>query len=106
MAKNLYWCFQIDTMKKLWIIALAGCFAACNNNADGVSDTANDTNSTRPRDVNEGVPNNLRISGDSAIVPDTNNIGPDPSAGVDTLPPRFKKDNHNKDNNNKQKEGQ
>jgi len=88
-------------MKKLWIFALAGFLAACNNNADNTTYNEDSTDtSMRPRDVNEGVTNNTMIVNDSVIVPDTNNTGINPSAGVDTMGPMQKKQNVNNRNTN------
>ena len=89
-------------MKKLLMIALVGFLAACNNdtNDNDGTDAANDTLSTRPRDVNEGVTNSTMIQNDSVIVPDTNNQGANPSAGVDTVGPMRKNATQNRNNNN------
>lgn len=76
-------------MKKLWILALSGFMLACNNDSDTAENDADDT-SMRPRPVTEGVTNSTKIVGDSVIVPDTNNTGVDPSAGVDTIGPKRK----------------
>ena len=87
-------------MKKLLMIALVGCMAACNNDTNDTTDAANDTLSTRPRDVNEGVTNSTMIQNDSVIVPDTNNVGANPSAGVDTVGPMRKNATQNRNRNN------
>ena len=79
-------------MKKLLTACLALCLAACNDGGD-TTDAATDT-STRPRDVNEGITNSTQIVNDSVIVPDTNNTGVNPSAGVDTVGPMRKQNNN------------
>ena len=63
-----------ETMKQLAFFIIAVSFLACNNST---------TEAERPRDPNEGITNSTRIVGDSVIVPDTNNLGVDPS-GNDT----------------------
>lgn len=89
-------------MKKLLMIALVGFMAACNNDTNDTTDAADDTLGTRPRDVNEGVTNSTMIQNDSVIVPDTNNQGVNPSAGVDTVGPMRKNATQNRNNNNTQ----
>ena len=71
---------------------------SCNDGNEKTADTSDAAD--RPRDVNEAVTNNTKIVNDSVIVPDTNNQGPNPSAGVDTVGPIQK--NQNQNNNNKQ----
>ncbi len=94
MAKYLYVSkAKTKTMKKLWIVALAGFMVACNNDND-TAENENDT-SMRPRPVTEGVTNSTMIVNDSVIVPDTNNQGVNPSAGVDTMGPMQKTGNRN-----------
>ena len=86
-------------MKKLWILALAGFMVACNNDADNEAGNSDSTDtSTRPRPVTEGVTNSTMIVNDSVIVPDTNNQGVNPSAGVDTMGPKQKARNRGGNN--------
>lgn len=84
-------------MKKLGVFILAGFFVACNDGTGSNSADA-DTASERPRPVTEGVTNSTKIVADSVIVPDTNNTGVNPSAGVDTVGPMQKKKNNNSSN--------
>ena len=86
-------------MKKLWLLALTGFLMACNNDSATSDNDANDTG-LRPRPVTEGVTNSTKIVNDSVIVPDTNNTGVNPSAGVDTVGPMKKKATQNNRNNN------
>ena len=111
MAKYLHVSIVIKSiiMKKLWILALTGFLAACNNDGNTAGNNNNDSvasdTSGRPRPVTEGVTNSTMIVNDSVIVPDTNNTGVNPSAGVDTVGPMKKKaaqNNQNKRNNNVQ----
>jgi hypothetical protein len=83
-------------MKKILLMSMAAFMLSCNDGADNTADSnaANDT-SLRPRPVTEGVTNSTKIVGDSVIVPDTNNTGINPSAGVDTMGPMRKKNNNN-----------
>lgn len=67
---------KTNNMKKLFFVLLATGAFACNNSGDT---NAKSDSSDRPRDPNEAVTNSTRIANDSVIVPDTNNIGPDPS---------------------------
>jgi hypothetical protein len=86
-------------MKKVLAALLLAGLWACNNgtNADNASnsDVPSDS-SLRPRPVTEAITNDTRIVNDSVIVPDTNNVGPNPSDGVDTLGPKAKQNNQNK----------
>jgi hypothetical protein len=91
-------------MKKLWLLALTGFLAACNN--DGTTSDNNDNDSVasdsslRPRPVTEAITNDTKIVNDSVIVPDTNNTGVNPSDGVDTIGPIKKKQNSQNNRNN------
>lgn len=63
----------------MWFVALAaGLLWACHSGNDQANDAPDAGD--RPRDVNEAVTNDTKISGDSVIVPDTNNTGTNPSA--------------------------
>ena len=88
-------------MKKILLMSMAAFMLSCNDGADNTADNddANDT-SLRPRPVTEGVTNSTKFVNDSVIVPDTNNSGVDPSAGVDTVGPMRKKNNNNPNNLN------
>lgn len=85
-------------MKKILFITIATSLFACADNSK-TNDTSD--SSDRPRDPNEAVTNETRIANDSVIVADTNNQGPNPSAGVDTMGPMQKNDNNNEGDNNR-----
>jgi hypothetical protein len=78
-------------MKKISFIAFAAFLLSCNDGNEKTNDTSDAAD--RPRDVNEAVTNSTKIANDSVIVPDTNNTGPNPSAGVDTVGPKAKQNN-------------